>query len=54
MLRPFLLRWAKTSTYHAHSETPSVAECEAAGWTVCGADPRYPDSVLMRKERDDA
>jgi hypothetical protein len=50
--KPFFLRWARTGTYHAHSETPSVEQCEAEGWYVLGNDPRYGDSVLMRKDDD--
>ncbi len=48
----FYLRWARPSSRPgAHTATPTVAACVAAGWRVVGADPRY-DSVLMRRDDD--
>ena len=46
----FWLRWARPDgAYAPHSGTPTVADCEADGWTVAGKDPRYP-SLLMRRD----
>lgn len=48
----FWLRWAQPDDrqQHPHSAVPTVAECEAQGWRVVGGDPRWPRSVLMRRE----
>ena len=47
----FLLRWAHP---RGANGMPTVVECEADGWEVLGPrDPRYPESILMRKAIDD-
>lgn len=43
--RSFMYRWAASKS---RSDSPSVAELEADGWTVEHVDPRYGNS-LMRK-----
>lgn len=50
----FWLRWAVVDGGgRVHSDMPTVAECEADGWEHAGNDPRYENSVLMRKAEDD-
>lgn len=49
----YYLCWARIGPHSAHSATPTRAECEAAGYYVVGADPRYADSVLMRRDGEE-
>ncbi len=46
----FHLRWARTGPHHAHSNTPHADDLHRDGWRIVGRDPRYPESVLMRKD----
>ena len=55
MMNPvWLYRWAVLdSAGRVHTETPTVEQCEADGYEHRGNDPRYGNSLLMRKESDD-
>lgn len=44
----FTMVWASRSGTHAGM--PTVEQCLADGYEPVGHDPRYPDSILMRKD----
>jgi hypothetical protein len=46
-------RWACIDAGNRiHTDMPTVAECEAAGWEHVGNDPRYGNSLLMMRKVD--
>ncbi|HAM41733.1 MAG TPA: hypothetical protein DCP69_10480 [Candidatus Omnitrophica bacterium] len=45
----FYFLWASRTGHGIHTGMPSVEQAEADGYEMVGGDPRYPDSVLMRK-----
>lgn len=44
-----LAQWATTGP-KIRDDQATVDELESQGWTRWGADPRYPHSVLMRRD----
>lgn len=45
-----MIWWYRWASWTGHMGIALVSECERDGYHIVGADPRYPDSVLMRRD----